>query len=262
MGFFNSTGERAVIDVAVIERNPIFRDGLTHILSQAGYNVRSFSDDVHRFGCEELQEVYPLLFVVDLEHSNSSVADVVTSLRLINNRAHIVCLTNEHDENLVFQAVRAGVSALLCKQINGEVLTKSLELVLLGERLFPVPCVGVKSIELAPELGDETANAMKKLSARELEVLDCLSIGSPNKIIARKFGITEATVKVHVKAILRKIPARNRTEAAMWAKKYGVHSAAAFDRHPSSQIEIAELSSGAGVLKPPAEFVSHHSSAD
>lgn len=97
---------------------------------------------------------------------------------------------------------------------------------------------------------------------RELEVLDCLSIGNPNKVIARKFGITEATVKVHVKAILRKIPAHNRTEAAMWAKKYGVHSATAFDPNSLSQIDIAEAANGGGFQKPFAGFVGHHSRVD
>ncbi|MXQ14650.1 hypothetical protein GR328_25015 [Microvirga makkahensis] len=57
------------------------------------------------------------------------------------------------------------------------------------------------------------------LSARETQILDCLREGSPNKVIARKLDITEATIKVHVKAILRKIGASNRTQAAMWASQ-------------------------------------------
>ena len=58
-----------------------------------------------------------------------------------------------------------------------------------------------------------------KLSPREAEILGCLREGAPNKIIARKFDVTEATVKVHVKAILRKVGAANRTQAAMWASQ-------------------------------------------
>jgi len=55
------------------------------------------------------------------------------------------------------------------------------------------------------------------LSSRECEILRCLMEGAPNKLIARQFGLTEATVKVHVKAILRKTGMKNRTQAAMWA---------------------------------------------
>ena len=58
-----------------------------------------------------------------------------------------------------------------------------------------------------------------KLSARETQVLNYLRQGAPNKIIARQFDLTEATIKVHVKAILRKIGAANRTQAAMWAQQ-------------------------------------------
>jgi two-component system, NarL family, nitrate/nitrite response regulator NarL len=66
----------------------------------------------------------------------------------------------------------------------------------------------------APEPGART------LSAREAEILWCLLDGAPNKMIARKLDVAEATVKVHVKAILRKIGAANRTQAAMWAMDY------------------------------------------
>jgi two-component system nitrate/nitrite response regulator NarL len=60
---------------------------------------------------------------------------------------------------------------------------------------------------------------MHKLSNREAEILRCIMQGEPNKVIARKLEVTEATIKVHVKAILRKIGAANRTQAAMWANE-------------------------------------------
>ena len=60
----------------------------------------------------------------------------------------------------------------------------------------------------------------QKLSHRETGILRCLMQGEPNKTIARQFAITEATVKVHIKAILRKICVRNRTQAAVWAHNH------------------------------------------
>ncbi|WP_425286916.1 response regulator transcription factor [Microvirga vignae] len=59
-----------------------------------------------------------------------------------------------------------------------------------------------------------------QLSAREAEVLSCLRQGVSNKVIARQLDVTEATIKVHVKTILRKIGASNRTQAAMWASQH------------------------------------------
>ena len=59
---------------------------------------------------------------------------------------------------------------------------------------------------------------MSRLSGREAQILHCLTKGASNKLIARDLGVAEATIKVHVKAILRKVKAANRTQAAMWAQ--------------------------------------------
>ena len=74
--------------------------------------------------------------------------------------------------------------------------------------------------------GEEAVKADQVLSARETEVLRRLAAGDPNKLIARACGITELTVKAHVKAILRKVGARNRTQAAVWARQHRIHSPA------------------------------------
>jgi len=104
---------------------------------------------------------------------------------------------------------------------------KSLDLVMLGEVIFPGAILDLlRQQEARPEPGQETSFSeepqeacppAKGLSVRETVILRCLMDGDSNKIIARKFDITEATVKVHVKAILRKIQAKNRTQAAIWA---------------------------------------------
>jgi two-component system nitrate/nitrite response regulator NarL len=112
-----------------------------------------------------------------------------------------------------------------------DVLIRSLELVMLGEAVLPSEVL--RSIldgspqhleqprhDPAPE-GPKPSDLMDcKLSAKETQVLSHLRDGSSNKIIACKLDITEATVKVHVKAILRKIGVANRTQAAMWASQH------------------------------------------
>jgi two-component system nitrate/nitrite response regulator NarL len=64
---------------------------------------------------------------------------------------------------------------------------------------------------------NDPAMLLNKLSDREAQILRCLTQGASNKVIARELGVAEATVKVHIKAILRKVKASNRTQAAMWA---------------------------------------------
>jgi two-component system nitrate/nitrite response regulator NarL len=124
----------------------------------------------------------------------------------------------------------AGASGFCFAASAPEVLIKSLELVMLGESVLPFEVL--RSImDQTPQAGDQPIQDTKvagsklseltacKLSARETEILGCLMKGESNKTIARKLDITEATIKVHVKAVLRKIGAANRTQAAMWASQ-------------------------------------------
>jgi two-component system nitrate/nitrite response regulator NarL len=111
------------------------------------------------------------------------------------------------------------------------VLVKYLDLVMLGETVFPSAMflaslsAGEKATRIEAATGDgpeslqaiSAGSPIRTLSSREAEILHCLMQGAPNKIIARKLEVAEATVKVHIKAILRKIRVTNRTQAAMWA---------------------------------------------
>ncbi|WP_181832707.1 helix-turn-helix domain-containing protein [Bosea caraganae] len=112
------------------------------------------------------------------------------------------------------------------KTINCSTLIKSLELVMLGESIFPSAILTRMADEhgLDIEIEDEIAveeppilHSSRSLSAREMQILQCLVRGQSNKMIARNLDIVEATVKVHIKAILRKIHVQNRTQAAIWA---------------------------------------------
>jgi two-component system, NarL family, nitrate/nitrite response regulator NarL len=117
-----------------------------------------------------------------------------------------------------------------CLTASGpEILIKSLELVMLGESVLPFEVLRSLMDAAPPKreqpLQDNRAEPTLpdpntcKLSAREAQVLSYLREGTPNKVIARQFDVSEATIKVHVKAILRKIGVANRTQAAMWASQ-------------------------------------------
>jgi two-component system nitrate/nitrite response regulator NarL len=123
-------------------------------------------------------------------------------------------------------------------------LIRSLELVMLGEIVLP-PSLVLSAMEdlsyrggyLGGCLNEQEGCDLKgrKLSNRESEILLCMKEGAPNKLIARKLNLSEATVKVHVKAILKKIGAMNRTQAALWAaQNMAVVSA-------QSEVELHEL---------------------
>jgi DNA-binding NarL/FixJ family response regulator len=110
-------------------------------------------------------------------------------------------------------ALKAGASGYLVKDIGPAALRESLALVLMGEKVLPS--------ELVPSLISAPArpgrSTLPRLSAQEERILEYLARGEPNKEIAAHLSVTESMVKVHMKALLRKIGAPNRTIAAIWA---------------------------------------------
>jgi two-component system nitrate/nitrite response regulator NarL len=93
-----------------------------------------------------------------------------------------------------------------------------------GEKVLPsqlVKHLPLRSAMSNAELNDGS-ELLETLSEREIETLRCLIMGYPNKVIAYRLDISEATVKVHVKAILRKLGVQNRTQAAIWAVNNGL----------------------------------------
>jgi DNA-binding CsgD family transcriptional regulator len=137
-----------------------------------------------------------------------------------------------------------------------DVFIKSMELVMMGETIFPPAFL---SFVLGPGGGhlretavprDEKNQAIyvtagdtltPQLSAREKSILRCLIEGDSNKCIARKIDIAEATVKVHLKAILRKIRVHNRTQAAIWGMNNRSLTGPANDISPPSNSDISKL---------------------
>jgi two-component system nitrate/nitrite response regulator NarL len=141
----------------------------------------------------------------------------IADFKAIYPTSHVVVLADHCRSTDIVSAFRAGADAYLTKVAAYETFVKALELVMLGQTVLPAETSkfiqdirhGLKERELSI------------LSTREKCILRCLIEGESNKTIAREINIAEATVKVHVKAILRKIRVRNRTQAAVWAMNHG-----------------------------------------
>ena len=119
-------------------------------------------------------------------------------------------------------SLRAGARGYLLNSISKEAIVHSLTLIQLGETVFPS---GLARAWMSGGLSAKRSVADRALgrdlTRRETEILDCLTGGASNKQIARDLGITEATVKIHMKSLIRKIGVSNRTQAALWAINSG-----------------------------------------
>jgi two-component system nitrate/nitrite response regulator NarL len=132
----------------------------------------------------------------------------------------VVLTESANDLDMLTQAYDIGAAAYLeLGHMQKLALLKSLELVLLGERLFPSKFVAFQAREhIDTAVSGRRGN---QLSARESEILTFVSSGESNRSIAQKLAISEGTVKGHLRAITRKLGVPNRTKAAIWALEHG-----------------------------------------
>lgn len=224
---FSDSGPKAA--TALICENALLLGGLQHILSGTPFLVAEGAS-----AAEPRQLRHPLqehaLFIIAAGPDFSRVSEIVRQVKELSPKARIVALADHFDLNFILQGREAGIDGFCLTATDRAVLIKSLELVMLGEPVLPskLICSVVHSMSPSPQRQIQPLEAKSKLatpgghklSAREAEILSCLMDGAPNKVIARKLDVAEATIKVHVKAILRKLGAVNRTQAAMWATAY------------------------------------------
>jgi two-component system nitrate/nitrite response regulator NarL len=132
--------------------------------------------------------------------------------------ARVVVLASALSVESLREAMNTGADGVLMKDVSPEALIQSLELVMMGRKVFPA-----NSAALLLDLSNAAipVPAVRGLSLREQDVLRALATGASNKMIAHSLSIAEATVKVHIKTVLRKIDVNNRTQAAIWALNNG-----------------------------------------
>ncbi len=199
----------------------MFRLGLKRLLVESEFDIVGEAADVHEALAAAGDLPQPELVVLDARPD--TLADDLALLRQGLPEGRIVVLTASMSPDCLSTAFAAGAAGYLLKDVSFDVLTESLKLVLLGEKVFPrdLASMIVNGFGNRPARRSSAGN-LPELSEREWEILQCLVEGNSNKVIARRLAITESTVKVHLKSILRKIHVNNRTQAAIWALNNGV----------------------------------------
>lgn len=207
----------------LIDANKLFREGLRRLLDGSPFSIVSEAGNLREAASiVEQSDTPPLLVLVDLATGNEEEAEALRRLRRLLPESRIVVLTSELCTRRLANALEAGADGYLMKDLSSEALTQSLRLAMMGEKVFPTHLAAllINGRVNAPTI--EMPVSRKGLSQREVQILRCLLNGDSNKMIANQLNITEATVKVHLKSLLRKINASNRTQAAIWALNNGI----------------------------------------
>jgi two-component system nitrate/nitrite response regulator NarL len=226
---------RPLVPTVIIDKSALFRAGLAYILAETRFVVTA--------SCSSLRDLSESVFSDELGVALISIDKQATSAlpqvaSLTDRGVRVIMLSEQFHPEEVFAVIEAGVDGYLLKnEISPDALVKSLELVWLGGVVLPqeftkllkdraqldtVPTVQDRETVSdggQPQRASDAAptDDVGRLSSREQMILMQLTQGASNKQIARDLGIAEATVKVHVKSLLRKIRVSNRTQAAMWA---------------------------------------------
>jgi len=224
--------------VAVIGSRSLFRAGLVSLLNTMGFEPIEEVDDVKHLQRRIGTKPSAATLVVGLMRGADDAVGAASEIREAAPAAKMVFILPKLDLEIMSGCFAAGASGYLLESISRDALCESLKLVDSGEKVLPSDLAS-----LFPMLTSNIANAdahhlapsKSNLSTREIEILRCLTNGQSNKAIARNLQIAEATVKVHVKRILRKAHVANRTQAALWGVATGVASTPA-SRTPEDHI--------------------------
>jgi len=209
-------------ELCLVSGSDIFREGLTHILEAEGFVVTQSVERVRDL--INLDRNSDQLLLIDCP-SLDDQAERVERAKQCYPAMSIVMLSDDYDPRVVIDCFNAGVQGYIIKSSKSDRIVAAFRLVALGEKVIPsdmMDLIGGRGFGHRNGSDPEREVEMANLSPREVEVLCCLMAGFPNKVIARHLDVCEATVKVHVKAILRKLNVRNRTQAALWANSRGI----------------------------------------
>jgi DNA-binding NarL/FixJ family response regulator len=220
----------------LIGKSVLIREGIAGILRASNFRTLASASCVEDLPAGKFQQTQILFLIV---HTGDDFDAAIQQIELLQERhpkGRVAIVADHCQQDEMVSAYRAGAKGYFVNIMTCDVFIKSIELVMMGETIFPQAFLtftldpesdrGGKAVLRAGEnsqgvlIRPEDAST-PQLSPRERLILNYLIQGNSNKCIARQVDIAEATVKVHVKAILRKIRVQNRTQAAIWAMNNG-----------------------------------------
>lgn len=213
------------IRVLIVDDHTLFRKGVAGILEdQKGIKVVGEAGDGEE-GIRLARDLEPDVILMDVKMPRRTGIQATQIIREAVPKAQIIMLTVSEEDQDLFSAVKAGARGYLPKNMEPEQLIKAIQLVAKGEAVVPHAMASKLLAEfshIAHRVDDPQASKLKPLTPREKEILQVLSRGDSNKEIGNALCISEHTVKIHLKNILKKLHMNNRIQAAVYAYQQGL----------------------------------------
>jgi DNA-binding NarL/FixJ family response regulator len=216
--------------ILIVDDHILFRESLALLLKEHRPEVRLIEAST---GTDALQAVALYedfdLILLDLLLPGQGGLEVLPQLRETAPTIPVMVLSGTEDRTAAIAALELGAVGYVHKSAGSQEMRNALDLVLQGEIYAPLAMLATQEPAPARAPSGSAAPIPCGLTTRQLDVLKLLAQGLPNKSIARTLDLSEATVKLHVSAILRALGTRNRTEAVLKATQRGFIGSAALD---------------------------------
>ncbi len=217
--------------VLLIDDHALVRKGLEELLNRRHVEVVA-SVGSGEEGVAQALATQPDIILLDVKMPGMSGLETLRALRAQGIEAPVVMLTMSRDDADLQAALRGGANGYLLKDMDPEELVPALQAALRGDNVVAKELVGTlaRLVQGQPTGGTPAGSTavsaggavLAELTPREEEILRHLAEGLSNKMIARALNITDGTVKLHVKSILRKLGVHSRVEAAVIAVEHGL----------------------------------------
>jgi two-component system nitrate/nitrite response regulator NarL len=207
--------------VLLIDDHALFRFGLQELLERRGIEVIAVGDAA--VGLQRVIETRPDVVLLDMRMPRLSGLDLLRQLRESRQTMPIAMLTTSAEERDVIDSLQSGAQGYLLKDMEPDALIAALGEIVRGRTVIApeLAIVLARAVQGEARVA-QTDSGIADLTPREQEILCHLAEGQSNKSIARRLGIADGTVKLHVKAILRKLEVHSRVEAAVIAVERGL----------------------------------------
>jgi DNA-binding NarL/FixJ family response regulator len=213
----------AALRVLVADDTTLFRQGVRSLLEKShGFEVVGEASSAQE-ATELAGTLAPDVILLDQDMPGLDTIEAIKLIKTRHPKAEIIVLAEEADEEMPFRMLEAGATGSVLKDINPENLARAIDGVCNGRTLIH-PHVARQLVErfrvLSREKDGTNGNHRGGLTTREFEILLEVSKGSTDREIAQRIFLSTTTVKSHIRAIFRKIGARNRTQAVVYVLKH------------------------------------------
>lgn len=206
--------------VLITDEQSLFRDGLS-------LHLKQINNDIAIIQSSNLSDMQKILskdpsidfLILDIDLANSEIAETLNKIKTSSPNTKIIAISTSEDTRNIKKILSFGVKGYIPKKLDSNILSGALKLILDGGTYIPSAMldntININTFDNMPGL-------KKNLTNRQSQVLDLIAQGKSNKQIAYDMGVSEATVKLHINALLRSLKVNNRTQAVITAQKMGL----------------------------------------